>query len=133
MATTKKSSIGLANSGAARTDVWTVTCPGDSTSLSVAIKDLAPVKTPIISIQATKSGKSSPLSSDRGKDGDALYSPLVTLAKGAGVYTVKVNKPLYTGSVAANKGAELYNALFYCQNKAGSKVANGPLINNQNQ
>ncbi len=132
LATTKNSSVGLASSGAGKTDVWTVNCPGASNSLSVAVKDLAPVKLPILSIQATKGTASSILSSDK-KDGDALYSPLVKLAKGAGVYTVKVNKSAYTGTAAANKGAELYTALFSCQNAAGSKVVNGPLINTQNQ
>jgi hypothetical protein len=84
-------SLGKTGSGEASTDVYAVTCAPKTTALAVSVKDLAPVKAPMISIQATQGTSSSALSTDS-VDGDANYSPTASLAKGAGVYLVKVNK-----------------------------------------
>jgi hypothetical protein len=84
-------SLGKAKSGEASTDVYAVTCATKTTALAVSVKDLAPVLAPMISIQATQGTASSALSTDS-VDGDANYSPATSLAKGAGVYLVKVNK-----------------------------------------
>jgi hypothetical protein len=106
--------VGLATSGAARTDVYTITCAAGTASLSVMVRDLAPVKAPLVSIQVTKGTATSALSADT-VDADAKFSPLVKLAKGSGVYTMKVNK-----STSSVKGAEVYLARFNCRNAKGA-------------
>lgn len=107
--------VGSATSGAAKTDVYAVTCGTGTAYLNVSVIDLAPVKAPKVSIQATKGTASSPLSTDS-VDGDAKYSPVVKLAKGAGIYTMKINK-----SVSTVKGAESYTAEFYCRDASGGQ------------
>ena len=114
---TQSGAVGIANSGVARTDVYAVTCSNDGSGapakLTVRIKDLAPVKAPLVSTQLSKSGASSPLSTDA-RDGDTLFSPFVTLARGAGVYTLRVNK-----SASTVVGIETYIADFHCQTAGG--------------
>lgn len=109
--------VGLAASGIARTDVYAVTCGTGTLYLDLAVIDWAPVKSPLISIQASKGKVSSPLSTDT-KDGDTKYSPAVKFASGAGVYTMKVNK-----SASTEKGAEAYAAQFSCRNSAGAPTS----------
>ena len=92
---TQSGTVGLATSGAARTDVYVVSCPAPGVRLALHVKDLAPVKAPLVSTQATKGAASSALSTDA-VDGNAVYSPLVTLSAGAGSYTLKVNKSAST-------------------------------------
>ncbi|MEQ1545634.1 hypothetical protein [Methyloglobulus sp.] len=136
--------LGSASSDAARTDVYKVACADGSASLSVSVKDLAPVKAPLISIQASKGDYSSALSTDT-VDGDSNYSRLVSLAKGAGAYTVKVNKSALKSACGRDEdededegdddshhskakcatpvvGSEAYTAQFSCQNRAGVKT-----------
>ena len=99
------------------TDVYAVTCSnngsGAPAKLWFHVKDLAPKLAPLVSIQASKGGASSTLSTDP-VDGDANYSPGVYLtpAVGAGVYTLKVNK-------SAGAGTETYTAEFHCQTSGG--------------
>jgi hypothetical protein len=97
------------------TDVYAVTCSDDGSgppaSLYLHVKDLAPVLAPLVSTQATKGTASSTLSTDP-VDGDANYSPAVTVTGGAGVYLLKVNK-------SAVAGTETYTAEFHCQTAAG--------------
>lgn len=107
-------SVGLVTSGIAKSDVYAVTCAAGTARLYVHVLDLAPVKAPLVSIQATKGAVSTALSTDA-RDGDAVFSPLVGLAGGAGVYTVKVNK-----SASAVVGAETYQARLYCRNAANT-------------
>lgn len=109
--------VGSATSGAAKTDVYSVTCGTGSAYLTVSVIDLAPVKPPLVSVQATKSTAASTLSTDT-VDGDAKYSPVVKLAKGAGIYTMKVNK-----SASTTIGAESYTAEFYCRDSAGAQTS----------
>jgi hypothetical protein len=127
--------LGSEYSDAARTDVYKVACADGSASLSVSVKDLAPVKAPLISIQASKGDYSSALSTDT-VDGDSNYSPLASLAKGAGSYTVKVNKSALKSACSSDEdeddgdsncttsvvGSEAYTAQFSCQNSAGVKT-----------
>lgn len=110
---TLTSTVGLSTSGVARTDVWSVSCATGSSYLAVSVSDLAPVKAPIISIQATKNIATSALSQDK-KDGDGIFSPEVKLAGGSGIYDMRVNK-----SASTVKGAETYTAKFACRNSAG--------------
>ena len=106
--------VGLAGSGLAKTDVYEVTCATGATSLSSSVKDLAPIKLATISTQVTKGTAVSALSTDT-KDGDTVYSVATKLAGGVGPYLVKVNKSAYTGTVATEKGPETYAGLLSCR------------------
>jgi hypothetical protein len=111
---TQSGAVGIATSGVAKTDVYVVKCPAPGAKLWAHVKDLAPVKAPLVSTQVTKGTASSSLSIDS-KDGDTLYSsPAVTLAAGSGNYTLKVNK-----SASSVIGIETYIAEFHCQTAGG--------------
>lgn len=124
---TVSGAVGITTTGVRRTDVYAVTCGAGTSNLSVAVKDLAPVKAPTVSIQAVKSAAASTLSTDS-KDGDAIFSPTVKLAKGAGVYNMQINK-----SASSVIGAELYTAKFVCLSAAGAKTATSAAVIKQNQ
>ncbi len=109
--------VGSSSTGVAATDGYTVTCGAGTTNLYVRVKDLAPVLSPSISIQAKKGTKSSTLSADS-KDGDTLYSTVVSVLGTAGTFTVNVNK-----SASTAKGIENYAADIYCRNAAGAKIS----------
>lgn len=119
--------VGIATSGVARTDVYTLACPTGTAKLYIRVKDLAPVKAPLVSIQATKGTSSSALSTDA-VDGDANYSPALTLSAGSGVYTFKVNK-----SASSVVGIETYTAEIHCQDSAGNHLAQPDPTMTQNQ
>jgi hypothetical protein len=142
-------SLGKAGSGKARTDVYKVTCAVGTHRLSMSVSDEKPVLAPLISIQATKGGASSPLSTDT-RDGNGVFSNVVSLAKGAGNYMMNVNKS--AAKIACKKddddddhhdgdrhhdddehheghhdkcyvkGAEAYIAKFSCKNAAGKNT-----------
>ena len=114
--TTRAGSVGEVSTGNPKTDVYAITCGKGTAYLSMSVKDLSPVIAPAVSIQAIKSRKSSALVSDP-VDGDDNYSPSTKLAKGAGVYMMKVNK---TESLEA--GAEAYVAKVNCRSKKGAKI-----------
>jgi hypothetical protein len=112
--------VGLVNSGVAKTDIYEVICAPGGVSLSSSVKDLAPVKLPFVSTQVTKGTVLSPLSTDP-IDGDAIYSVATKLVGAAGaVYSVKINKDAYTGTLATNMGAETYTAQLACRNAANA-------------
>jgi hypothetical protein len=115
--------------GKADSDSYIINCGAGTSYLSAAVKDLAPVLTPKVSIQIIKTTATG-LSVDA-KDGDAAYSPVAKLVKGAGAYKVIVNKTIATGP-ATNKKAELYNAVYACQNTKGVKTTNTPPVVGQN-
>lgn len=142
--------LGLTTSGAAKTDVYQVTCANGTTlatksaSLTVAVRDLAPVLAPLISIQVIKGTFASALSADN-VDGDANYSaPSVKLSAGPGIYTMTVNKSAVQAACNDSDddegssqqcyvaGAEAYVALFACRNAAGIKTGTSAVIT-QNQ
>ncbi|MEQ1557704.1 MAG: hypothetical protein ABL933_02030 [Methyloglobulus sp.] len=110
-------SVGSASTGAAATDGYTVTCGAGTANLYVRVKDLAPVLSPAISIQAKKGTKSSALSADP-IDGDTSYSKPVSVVGTAGAFTVNVNK-----SASTAKGIENYAADIYCRNATGAKTS----------
>ena len=118
-------SLGKKTTGAAATDTYYVTCRDEDLSggyaltdhLVISVRDLAPVLVPLISIQISKNGISSTLSTDP-KDGDAKYSPTVRLARGAGTYLLTINKSLST-----KKGIETYIAQFHCETATSSHTA----------
>ena len=120
--------------GAAATDTYYVTCRDEDLSggyaladhLVISVRDLAPVLAPLISIQISKNGISSTLSTDP-KDGDAKYSPTVRLARGAGTYLLTINK-----SGSTKKGIENYIAQFHCETATSSHTATAiQMISNQ--
>jgi hypothetical protein len=112
--------VGLTNSGLAKTDIYEVICAPGGVSLESSVKDLAPVKLPVVSTQVTKGTLLSPLGNDT-VDGDAAYSKAVKLAGGAGaIYSVKINKSAYTGTIATHKGPETYTGQLACKNAAGA-------------
>lgn len=123
---TQSGAVGVATTGVARTDVYRVTCIAPAAKLYLHVKDLAPVKAPLVSTQATKGTASSALSTDT-VDGDANYSPAVTLVAGTGDYTLKVNK-----SASTVVGIETYVAEFHCQD-AGGNHTDTTWIMTQNQ
>ena len=115
--------------GKADSDSYTINCGPGTSYLSAAVKDLAPVLTSKVSIQIIKTTATG-LSVDA-KDGDAAYSPVAKLVKGAGAYKVIVNKTIATGP-ATNKKAELYNAVYACLNTKGVRTTNTPPVVGQN-
>jgi hypothetical protein len=127
----KAGTVGLAASGLAKTDVYSVTCGAGTTALWVSVIDLAPIKLPLVSIQAKKGTIASALSTDAA-DGNTVYSPLVKVAGAAGAFTVNVNKSAYVGALAAHKGPESYIARFSCRNAVGTQLVTTPVIK-QNQ
>jgi len=113
--------LGRKNSKAAATDQYMVTCSnlndgtGDPDHLLLHVKDLPPRNPARISIQAQYTDPTgavivSQISTDLGRDGDAYFSPNVTLAGGTGPYLMTVTK---TKSTVI--GREIYLAEFHCQ------------------
>jgi hypothetical protein len=112
--------IGKATSGAAAADIWAIICtkgpekPGrpivTPTRLAFHVRDEAPIRPAIISIQAFKGALKSPVYIDP-KDGDAVYGPsgFASLKGGAGTYYLKVTK-----SASTTKGTETYRPQFHC-------------------
>ena len=89
---------------------------GAPLSATIQVRDLAPVATPIVSVQLRK-GAAATNSSDDG-DGDAIASPLVFVNGGSGRYDVYVDK------TAA--GDEAYEVSGQCwTGTAGSGLAAG--------
>ena len=110
--------VGTANLGAAKTDIYEVICATGGVSLGASVKDLAPVKVHAVGIQVTAGASASTVSKDP-VDGDANYSAETKLAGGANaVYSVKVTKDAYNGTVAANLGPETYTGQLACRNAA---------------
>jgi len=124
---TVNGTVGLSTSGQARTDVYAVTCGAGTSYLAVSVSDLNPVKAPIVSIQTTFGAATSALSQDS-KDGDNIFSPEVKLAKGQGVYGMRVNK-----SASTTVGAEAYTAKYACKTAAGAMTSTSSASLKQNQ
>jgi hypothetical protein len=124
---TVSGSVGSATSGASATDVYAVTCGAGTSKFYVAVKDAAPAKAPVVSVQAVKGYLATPLSSDA-TDGDVNYSPAANVAGSAGVFNLQVNKQL--SSVV---GAEAYTAEFVCVSAAGAKTTTSAAVIKQQQ
>ena len=99
---------GTLGKAAGATDYYQVECFDDGTGpadhLVVEIKDLAPVAAPLISVQVTK-GIIARNTTDA-VDGNATYSPTLTVKGGNGAYFLTVDK------TAAK--AEAYNIQIHC-------------------
>ncbi len=100
---------GALGKAAGATDYYQVECFDDGTGpadrLLVEIKDLAPVAAPLISVQVTK-GAIAKNTTDI-VDGNATYSPTLTVNGGNGSYYLIVDK------TAAK--AETYNLQVHCE------------------
>lgn len=110
-------------SAAGATDYYTVTCSNDSQNgvthhLTVQIKDQPPKAAPWVSVQVVK-GKAARNATDA-VDGDAGYSPAVTIAGGGGNYLVTVDK--------SSAGTEYYALSYHCEDVNGKHT--GTLIKN---
>jgi hypothetical protein len=101
---------------AARTDVFDVECYAGTAYFTVSVRDTktTPEKATKVSIQASKGGVTTALSTDT-TDTDTLFSATKTLSGGTGVYRVTVNK----NSVAGVTGAEGYTARIHCYDANG--------------
>ena len=128
--------VGTANSGLAKSDVYEVYCANlnattPPATLTAWVKDLAPAKLATVSIQIKKGAAASILRADA-VDGDAGFSLPTALAGGAGPYTVTVTKSAYTGAVAAQLGPETYSGLLACKTATGLQTGTAwRLVTNQ--
>jgi hypothetical protein len=125
-------SLGKTTTGAAATDVYLINCynddegAGNPNKIFMRVKDNAPKLASTVSVQVIKGGLATVPSIDP-VDGDAGYSPAISLTRGAGEYTVIVNK-----SALAVKGLENYTLEFHCQSASGGH-AGTDWITSQNQ
>ena len=130
LAHNQSGTLGSVASGAVATDIYTVDCSDDGSGapakLFAQVKDAAPVLSPTVSIQVTKSAgvktESTAINTDA-IDGDALYStgvtltPTVAVGGGLGSYQLIVTKSQSSPIV---KGIEIYDAQFHCQTASGT-------------
>ncbi len=97
----------------AATDFYRVTCGsntnGVTNNLRVSVIDLAPVASPMISVQAIK-GTLAKNTTDT-VDGNTTYSSAIVIPGGNGTYDMRINKTAV--------GAELYRLNYTCLNSAG--------------
>ena len=111
---------GALGAAAAATEYYKVTCyddgAGPTASLSLQVIDLAPVAAPLVSVQVLK-GILVKNTTDA-VDGNAAYSPALSLAGGNGAYSVIVDKTAI--------GAETYSLQYHCLTSAGAHT--GSLI-----
>ena len=110
----------------AATDFYRVSCAtntnGVTDNLKVSLIDLAPVASPMISVQVTK-GTLAKNTTDT-VDGNTTYSSAIVIPGGNGMYDMRINK------TAA--GAELYRLNYTCLNSAGkSTVTTLTAVQNQ--
>jgi hypothetical protein len=123
---TQTGSLGAA---ATATDYYQVVCSDDGSgppaSLVVAIEDVSPVATPVVSVQVQR-GALVANSSDA-TDADGSASPLVAIDGGAGTYEVLIDK--------SATGTESYVLTFHClTGPGGTGIHTGTdIIVRQNQ
>ncbi|MFZ2311755.1 MAG: hypothetical protein WAV82_03980 [Methylobacter sp.] len=103
------SQSGALGVGAKKTDYYQVICAAGTHHLSVQIKDLAPVASPLLSVQVIKG----PLAKNGTDpvDGDTAFSPEMNVNGGVGAYQLLVDK---TGA-----GAETYALEIHCEDSSG--------------
>jgi hypothetical protein len=95
------------------TDYYVVDCQDDGrgppNQLTVQVADNLPSAAPVVSVQVTKDFGA--FNSTDQIDGDALFSPWVTLKGGAGSYFITVDK--------SKAGVESYSLTYHCQTSTG--------------
>ena len=114
-------SLGSAETAAAKTDVYKVTCPKPAVAISVDVSGLTAENPAKISIQASKGGVISRAITDK-TNGDGIASKSVKLAKGSGVYKVMVSKAKGTPGIVQ------YDATINCLSKKQAQVGNNVVI-----
>jgi len=107
---------GTLGNAASATDSYKVTCSsnanGATDHINVSIRDQAPIKAPIISVQVLKALLAANATDQ--VDGNTAYSPIIGLKGGNGIYTVRVNK--------TNTGSELYRLSYNCLSAANKST-----------
>lgn len=118
--------MGSEDTLAAKADIYKVTCPKPAVAVRASISGLT-AENARVSIQVSKGGVDTPVIVDV-TPGDGIVSgrPAI-LAKGSGVYKVKVNKELSTVP-----GIVQYDATISCLAKNGAKVR-GKIVIKKNQ
>lgn len=121
---TVSGTLGTSTSTAAKTDVYTVACfddgAGAPAKIYVHVKDVgANIASAQVNTQATyrspvTGAVTASVTSIDTTEGDALYSPGVTVTGGAGPYAIIVNKTLATVA-----GVETYTLEYHCQTSTG--------------
>lgn len=118
-------SLGSAETAAAKADIYKVTCPKPAVAIRASISGLtAQADNPArLSIQVFKDGVYTPVIVDA-TPGDGIVSGRpANLAKGPGVYKVKVNKEL-----SSVPGIVQYDAKISCLSKNNTKVVSKIII-----
>jgi hypothetical protein len=116
---TQAGAIGRKKLKAPGTDQFQVTCSNDGAGepehLFLHVRDMRPRNPALISVQAVvpATGATTPVSTDK-IDGDAFFSPGLTLAGGVGPYLININK-----SKSTKAGAEIYQLEFHCETAGG--------------
>jgi hypothetical protein len=117
---------GILGNAANAVDYYQINCTDDGTGpadhLVVAIMDAAPKKAPLLSVQVTK-GKLAQNTTDS-IDGDAAFSPEVSLQGGNGAYYVTIDK--------TKAGPEVYTLDYHCIT-ASNEHTGTDIFNLQNQ
>ena len=108
------------------TDMYQVDCfndgSGNADRLSFSILDLAPVAAPVISAQVYKYPRAANTTDQ--VDGNAAYSPKISVKGGNGAYTVIIDK--------SKAGAEAYSFQYHCETSSGAHTGTG-ITSIQNQ
>ncbi|MCF8006108.1 MAG: hypothetical protein K9K84_01755 [Methylovulum sp.] len=123
--------IGSLKTSASATDYYKVTCYDDGSGaterLEVKIKDAAPVAPPLVSVLVSKQmGKNFIVKNTTdGSDGNATYSPVISITGGNGDYFLGVNK--------SSQLAENYQLQLHCLTREGQHtgIQEPLLIQNQ--
>jgi hypothetical protein len=111
---TESDTLGVKNSANGATDIWAVTCPVDTVQLTVSVRDNLPNNPALVGIQIKKGDAASTTSIDT-SESKPTFSSDVTLAAGADIYDVLVNK-----TAVSKKGIEKYTAKFACTDIDGN-------------
>lgn len=111
---TKTDALGTKKSASAATDIWAVTCPAETVQLTASVKDNAPKNPALVGIQIKKGDAASTTSIDT-SESKSTFSQDVTLAAGADVYDILINK-----TAVSKVGLENYSAKFACKDVDGN-------------
>jgi hypothetical protein len=109
-------SLGSATAATAKADVYKVTCPKPAVAISANISGLTAEIPAKLSIQLSKGKAVSRAITDKA-NGDGIASKSARLAKGSGVYKVKINK-----TKAGVPGIVQYDATISCLAKNKAQV-----------
>lgn len=115
-------SLGSAATATAKDDIYKVICPKPAVAIIASISGLTSEIPAKLSIQLSKGGAVSRAITDK-TNGDGIASKSVKLAKGSGVYKVKINK-----AKAGVPGIVQYDAAISCLDKKKAQVGSNVVI-----